>query len=553
MPDALTLALAQINPVVGDVPGNLGRIRAARAEAAALGADLLVGSELMVAGYPPEDLVLKEAFLDAVESGVADLARDTADGGPALLVGAPWRVNGRCHNAALLLDGGEVAAVRLKHHLPNYGVFDEARVFAAGPCPGPVAFRGVRLGVMVCEDMWFPDVAECLQESGAEILVVLNGSPFELDKPDVRLNHAVGRITETGLPLVYVNQMGGQDELVFDGGSFVLDAARRFRVQAPVWRETVLPARMKRQGDGWECEAGTLVLPPDRCENIYQAMVLGLRDYVAKNGFPGVIIGLSGGVDSALTAAVAADALGPDKVRCVMMPSPFTSAESLEDASLAARMLGVRLDEVDIEPAMRAFDAMLAPLFAGTGRDITEENVQARARGVTLMALSNKFGPMVLSTGNKSEMSVGYSTLYGDMCGGYSVLKDVYKTTVYAVSRWRNGNRPEGALGPQGPVIPERILTKAPTAELRPNQTDQDTLPPYEVLDDILKHLIEGEQSIEAVAARGHDEQTVRRVWRMLDRAEYKRRQAPPGVKITSRAFGRDRRYPITNGFTRLV
>ena len=553
MPDALTLALAQINPVVGDVPGNVARLRAARARAAAARAELMVSGELSVSGYPPEDLVLKDAFLDAVEAAVAELALDTADGGPGLLVGAPWRVDGRRHNAALLLDGGKVASVRLKHHLPNYGVFDEARVFAAGPCPGPMSFRGIRLGVMVCEDMWYPDVAECLEESGAELLIVLNGSPFELDKPDVRLNHAVARVTETGLPLVYVNQVGGQDELVFDGGSFALGADCRPAVQAPVWREAVAPLRMERDGDGWNMVPGTVAPSPDRRENVYQAMMLGLRDYVAKNGFPGVILGLSGGIDSAVSAAVAVDALGPDRVRCVMMPSPYTSADSLDDAAEVARLCGIRLDDVDIAPAMQAFDAMLAPLFAGTDRDITEENLQARARGMTLMALSNKFGPMVLSTGNKSEMSVGYSTLYGDMCGGYSVLKDVYKTTVYAVSRWRNAHRPDGGLGPDGPVMPERVLTKAPTAELRPNQTDQDSLPPYEDLDDILKHLVEGEQSVEQVVARGHDEAVVRRVWRMLDRAEYKRRQAPPGVKVTSRAFGRDRRYPITNGFTRLV
>ncbi len=553
MTDSLVIALAQINPVVGDVAGNAARIRAARAVAAGQGAQLVVCPELVLAGYPPEDLVLKASFLDRVRDMLEELAAETDDGGPGLLVGAPWRDGALRHNSLFLLDGGRIQTIRHKHHLPNYGVFDEARVFSPGPCPGPVAFRGVRLGVMICEDMWYPDVAECLEESGAEILVVLNGSPFELDKPDLRLNHAVARVTESRLPLIYVNQVGGQDELAFDGASFVLDADCKPRLQAGFWREEVALTRWRRDGEGWTCEAGTLSPAPERCENIYQAMMLGLRDYVGKNGFPGVVLGLSGGIDSALAAAVAVDALGADKVRCVMMPSPYTSQESLDDAAAVARLLGVRLDTVGIEPAMRAFDGMLRDLFAGTNADITEENLQSRARGITLMAISNKFGPMVLSTGNKSEMSTGYATLYGDMCGGFSVLKDVYKTDVFAVSRWRNVNRPAGALGPEGAVMPENVITKPPTAELKPNQTDQDTLPPYDELDSILRGLIEGEKSVAELVAEGRDEATVRRVWRMLDRAEYKRRQAPPGVKITARAFGRDRRYPITNGFTRLV
>jgi NAD+ synthase len=407
--------------------------------------------------------------------------------------------------------------------------------------------------VMICEDMWFADVAECLEESGAEILVVPNGSPFELDKPDIRLNHAVARVTETRLPLIYVNQVGGQDELAFDGASFVLDADCRPRLQLGYWREELALTHWHRAGDGWTCTADRVAAAPDRLENIYQAMMLGLRDYVGKNGFPSVVLGLSGGIDSALSAAVAVDALGADKVRCVMMPSPYTSQESLDDAAEVARLLDVRLDTVGIEPAMQAFADMLGPLFAGADADITEENLQSRARGMTLMAISNKFGPMVLSTGNKSEMSTGYATLYGDMCGGFSVLKDVYKTDVFAVSRWRNAHRPAGALGPDGAVMPGNVIAKPPTAELKPNQKDQDSLPPYDILDAILQGLIEGEQSVAELVAAGHDEATVRRVWRMLDRAEYKRRQAPPGVKITARAFGRDRRYPITNGFTRLV
>ena len=551
MSDVLSIAFAQINPVVGEVNGNLALIRAARAEAAQLGADLVVFGELSVCGYPPEDLVLKGAFVDICEAAVNELAAETAQG-PAVLVGAPWRVAGKVHNAALLLDHGRIAATRLKHHLPNYGVFDEARVFACGPHPGPISFRGVRLGVLICEDMWFPDVSETLGESGAEILVVPNGSPFEIDKSGVRLDHARARAAETGLPLIYVNQVGGQDELVFDGASFAIDSQGEIKASLPAWDSLVALTRWTRGPAGWDCE-GPHAPPQSRIETVYRAMVVGLRDYVTKNRFPGVVLGLSGGIDSALCAAVAVDALGPDKVWCVMMPSPYTSDESLEDAAEVARMLGVRLDNIGIGPAMAAFDQMLAPQFQGRDADSTEENLQSRARGMTLMALSNKFGPMVLSTGNKSEMSCGYATLYGDMCGGYAVLKDVYKTTVFALSAWRNHNRPSGGLGPEGMVMPERVITKPPSAELKPNQTDQDTLPPYDVLDGILECLVEGEMSVHDTAARGFDPDLVRRVWRMLDRAEYKRRQAPPGVKITSRAFGKERRYPITNAFTTLL
>ncbi|OAN51076.1 NAD+ synthase [Paramagnetospirillum marisnigri] len=551
MSDTLSIALAQINPVVGDVAGNARLIRDARAKAAEMGADLVVFGELCVCGYPPEDLVLKGAFLDACEEVVHQLAAETVTG-PAMLIGSPWRMTDRTHNAALLLDHGRVAATRLKHHLPNYGVFDEARVFTPGPSPGPISFRGVRLGVLICEDMWFADVAETLGESGAEILVVPNGSPFEADKAGIRQEHARNRVAETGLPLIYVNQVGGQDELVFDGASFVVNTKGEVVCDLAPWASEVVLTRWTREADGWNCE-GPRAKPVSRLEGIYQAMVVGLRDYVTKNRFPGVVLGLSGGIDSAICAAVAVDALGADKVWCVMMPSPYTSTESLEDAAAIARLLNVRLDTVTIGPAMAAFDTMLAPLFAGREADITEENLQSRARGMTLMGISNKYGPMVLSTGNKSEMSCGYATLYGDMCGGYAVLKDVYKTTVFALSSWRNHHRPPGCLGPEGMVMPDRVITKPPSAELKPNQTDQDTLPPYDELDGILECLIEGEMSVPEVVAKGFDDAVVRRVWRMLDRAEYKRRQAPPGVKVSSRSFGRERRYPITNAFTSII
>ncbi|WP_119459960.1 NAD+ synthase [Rhodospirillaceae bacterium SYSU D60014] len=555
MTDRLAIALAQLNPTVGDIAGNIAKLRAARRQAAELGADLMLTTELVVCGYPPEDLVLNPTLQEACVAAVRGLAAETADGGPAMLVGTPWREDGKLYNAALLLADGQITATRFKSDLPNYGVFDEKRVFAAAPPQGPVNFRGVRLGVLVCEDMWSPDIVECLAESGAEILLVPNGSPYEHDKQDKRLNLAVARITESGLPLVYVNQVGGQDELVFDGASFVLDADCSLRAQFPSWREHLALTRWRREGEGWRCEPAEIKLPPADDYNglaqIYHAMVLGLRDYVEKNRFPGVLLGLSGGIDSALSAAVAVDALGAERVWTVMMPSPYTSPDSLEDAAACASLLGVRLDSVSIAPAMQAFDEMLAPSFANSAPNITEENIQSRARGMTLMALSNKFGPMVLSTGNKSEMSVGYATLYGDMCGGFSVLKDVYKTTVFALARWRNQQRPEGARGPEGRVMPERIITKPPTAELKPNQTDQDTLPPYDRLDAILQCLVEADMAIDEIVARGHDRATVNAVWRMLDRAEYKRRQAPPGVKITRRAFGRDRRYPITNAFIR--
>ncbi|MEE8444952.1 MAG: NAD+ synthase [Alphaproteobacteria bacterium] len=549
MTDRLTIALAQLNPTVGDTEGNAALVRDARARAAHQGCDLVVSSELVIPGYPPEDLVVRPSFQEACARAVDALAAETADGGPALLIGSIVVEDAKPYNAALLLDGGKVAAVRHKHDLPNYGVFDEKRVFAAGPPPGPINFRGVRLGVMICEDMWQPDIAECVEESGAEILVVINGSPFALDKWDERLNLAVARVGETGLPMIYVNQVGGQDDLVFDAGSFLLDAARRMRARLADWREGLAVTEWTRGDDGWTCADGVCVAALDRLAGIYSAMQLGLRDYVRKNRFPGVIIGLSGGIDSALTAAVAVDALGPDKVHCVMMPSPYTSRDSLEDAAAVAKALGVRLDSIDIGPAMDAFEKMLAPAFEGLAADTTEENIQARARGMTLMALSNKTGAMVVSTGNKSEMSVGYATLYGDMCGGFSVLKDIYKTDVFALCRWRNDNLPAGALGPAGDVMPDRVITKPPSAELKPDQTDQDTLPPYDQLDAILECLVEKDMGVAATAGAVHDRALVERVWRMLLVAEYKRRQAPPGVKISQRSFGRDRRYPITDAF----
>ena len=553
MPETLRIALAQLNLQVGAIAANRDRIRRARAEAAAQGADLVVTPEFSIGGYPPEDLVRKPSFAEACEAAILDLAADTADGGPALVVGGPWRDKGKLYNASFVLDGGEITARRAKHELPNYGVFDDKRVFDAGPSPGPVNFRGFRLGIMVCEDFWLPAVSETLAETGAEVLLSINGSPFEEGKQAQRVALAVSRVVETGLAFAFVGQVCGQDELVFDGASFVVNPDRSLAVQMPFFEEAVVTTEWRRDGDVLVCAPQPLPPEPDRVELVYRCMKLGLADYVNKNRFPGVVLGLSGGIDSALSAAVAVDALGAARVKTVMMPSPYTSEESLEDAAACAALLGIACETVPITPAMLAFQQALAPAFEGRPADITEENIQSRCRGLILMALSNKFGDMVLTTGNKSEMSVGYATLYGDMCGGYSVLKDVYKTEVFDLARWRNANHPPGALGPSGPVMPDRVITKPPSAELKPGQRDQDSLPAYDELDAILAGLVEGEKSVDALVEQGHDRQTVLRVWRLLDRAEYKRRQAPPGVKITRRAFGRDRRYPITNGYTGLV
>ncbi|HWF63026.1 MAG TPA: NAD+ synthase [Rhizomicrobium sp.] len=541
------IALAQLNPVMGDIAGNLARAREARARVP--GADVILFSELFITGYPPEDLVLKGALQADARAAVESLAADTASG-PAVLIGAPWVEEGKLHNAVLLLDGGKVAGKSFKHELPNYGVFDEKRVFAPGPLPGPLNVRGVRLGVPICEDIWIPDACECLAETGAEILAVPNGSPFEAGKEDVRVQLAVARVNESGLPLIYLNQVGGQDELVFDGASFVLNADRSLALAMPSWREAVTVSEWTKGGDGkWVCATGERAGEENRESAIYHAMMLGLRDYVNKNRFPGVVLGLSGGIDSALSAAVAVDALGKERVRAVMLPSRYTSQESFGDADECARRLGVSYETIEIERAVKGFGETLAPVFAGKAADTTEENIQSRIRGLILMAISNKFGPMLLTTGNKSEMSVGYATLYGDMCGGFNVLKDVYKMEIFRLARWRNEHAPEGALGPDGAVIPDRIIAKPPTAELRANQTDQDTLPPYEILDGILECLVEREMSFEDTVAKGFDPATVKRVEQLLYVSEYKRRQAPPGVKISPRNFGRDRRYPITNAF----
>ncbi len=545
----LRIALAQLNPVMGDLAGNARRLERARAEAAAGHADLVLFPELFICGYPPEDLARKPAFAAACREMVEDLAVRLGPG-PAVLVGTVWPDGDKVYNAVALIDNGKVQAVRYKVDLPNYGPFDEKRVFDAGPLPGPINFRGVRLGVPICEDIWQEEVVECLAECGADILLVPNGSPFDWRKEDVRLNVAVARIAETGLPLAYVNQVGGQDELVFDGASFVLNGDASLAVQLPAWEEAVVVTEWESGPHGWRCKpSGPKALLPDGDAAAYHAAVLGLRDYAEKNGFPGVVLGLSGGVDSALVAAMATDALGPERVHAVMLPYRFTSSDSLADAAACAAALDIRYDLMPIGAAVDAIYGMLGPVFEGRPADTTEENVQSRVRGTTLMAISNKLGSLLLTTGNKSEMSVGYATLYGDMNGGFNPVKDLYKMEIFRLCRWRNGNVPAGGKGPAGVVIPERIISKAPSAELREDQTDQDSLPPYAVLDDILSCLVENEMPLADIVARGHPPEVVENVERLLYLAEYKRRQAAPGVKISARSFGRDRRYPITNRF----
>ena len=549
-PDVLRIAMAQLNPTLGDISGNLEMARKARADAARGKADLLMLSELFISGYPPEDLVLKSAFTQNCMDAVAELAKDTADGGPGVIIGSPYRDDKGLYNAVALLDEGEIKSWRFKVDLPNYGVFDEKRVFDAGPPPGPVNFRGVRLGLPICEDIWGDlGVCETLAESGAEILLVPNGSPYVSEKMDVRYQVVIRQIIESELPIAYLNQLGGQDELIFDGGSFVLNADHSLAVQMNQFEEASVVTTWRRGEEGWSCDNAVRANLPDANEANWRACVMGLRDYVNKNGFANVVLGLSGGIDSAIVAAMAVDALGEERVRCIMMPYDYTSEESLKDAADCAKALGVRYEIVPIEKPVAGFSDALSELFDGTNEGVTEENLQSRARGVILMAVSNKFGSMVVTTGNKSEMSVGYATLYGDMNGGYNPIKDLYKMRVYGLAEWRNRHVPPDCLGPSGEVIPSNIISKAPSAELRPDQTDQDSLPPYPILDDILESLVEKEMAVEDIVANGHDLETVQRIEHLLYIAEYKRRQSAPGVKISAKQFGRDRRYPITNRF----
>jgi NAD+ synthase len=548
MPETLSITLAQLNQRVGDIAGNAQTMLEVRKGAG--NTDLVVFPEMQLIGYPPEDLVQNPALIQRAQAELDKLARATADGGPAMLAGSVFVRDGALHNGVALLDGGRVTATRFKHELPNYGTFDEMRLFTPGPLPEPVLFRGAMLGLPVCEDIWHPDVCSHLAEFGAGLFISVNGSPYEIDKDELRIDEiARRRAVDTGVPMVYLNRVGGQDELVFDGASFVMNGDGSLAVQMRDWEEQVVETRWTKGANGWRCDQGELSPLADHPGDIYCAMVLALRDYVNRNGFPGVVLGLSGGIDSALCAAIAVDALGADKVWNVMLPSRYTSQASLDDAKACAEALGTRYTTIPIQPAIEGFDAMLHEDFRDTEVDITEENIQSRIRGVTLMALSNKFGPMLLTTGNKSEMSVGYATIYGDMAGGYNPLKDAYKMTVFALSEWRNRAVPKIGLGPAGEVIPANIINKPPSAELRPDQKDEDSLPPYPVLDRILQGLVEHEKSVDQLVAEGLDRQTIIRIERLLHLSEYKRRQAPPGVKLTTRNFGRDRRYPITHSF----
>ncbi|MRD73735.1 NAD+ synthase [Rhodocyclus tenuis] len=549
-PMSLTLAIAQMNAVVGDLAGNAARIADFAARARAAGASLVLTPELALSGYPPEDLLLRPDFLRACDHELDVLAQRLADLAPtpagqlpedgfAVLVGHPlWR-DGRCYNAATVLAGGRRLATYCKQRLPNYNVFDEQRYFTPGDSPCVVTIGGVRCGINICEDVWSAGAAELARDAGAELLLVLNASPYSVGKSARRVEVLRERVAVSGLPVLYANLVGGQDELVFDGASFAVDRAGRVCAAAASFTEALLLVE-------W-CEADFLpgecapVLSPEA--EVYGALVLGVRDYLGKSGFAGAIIGLSGGIDSALTLAIAVDALGPERVRAVMMPSPYTAQISLDDAAAMAQTLGVRYDSVPIAEAMQTFAGLLAPVLDTAGaQDTTEENVQARIRGLILMALSNRSGALVLTTGNKSEMAVGYCTLYGDMAGGFAVIKDIAKTLVYRLSAWRNAQ-------PGGPVIPGRIITRAPSAELRPNQTDQDSLPPYDVLDAIVEAYMENDQSPRDIIARGYAEADVQRVVRLLRISEYKRRQSPVGIRITPRGFGKDWRYPITNRY----
>ena len=546
MSKKLNILVAQLNPVVGDIAGNLELARQALVEGKSRGADLVVLSELFILGYPAEDLVLKSAAVEDSMKAVEALAEDTADG-PAILIGSPWAEHGKRHNSVVWLAGGKITGRYDKRELPNYGVFDEKRIFDAGEGPPPLfELNGVTLGIAICEDIWYPRVPGMLAEAGAEMLIVPNGSPWRRTV-QVERHTSFSAWHKTGVPYLFVNQVGGQDELVFDGSSYAVD---HDGTEHQLLGDFVTGmARVTYDGETHRFESDAQASLTEGWEAEYRAATLALGDYVNKNKFPGVVLGMSGGIDSALTAAIAVDALGADRVWCVMMPSKYTSSESLEDAKACAEALGVRYDTINIRPGVDAMGEMLASAFAETQPDTTEENIQSRLRGMTLMALSNKFGHMVVTTGNKSEMAVGYATLYGDMCGGYNALKDFYKTEVFELAKWRNTAVPKGALGPGGEVIPERIITKPPSAELREDQKDEDSLPPYDVLDDILRGLVDQEEPIEAILARGHDRALVKRIEHLLYIAEYKRRQAPPGVKVGGKNFGRDRRYPITNRF----
>ena len=557
MAETFRLCMAQLNATVGDLAGNAEKAFAAWEKARAEGADFVAFPEMFATGYQLLDLVMKPAFAQDVEKVIGDLAKRCADG-PAFGIGGPWWGDGDAkggpmwgagspYNAYYVCEGGVVKAKVLKHELPNYAVFDEVRYYHPGDLQGPVSVGGVRIGIPICEDAWFEDVCETLEESGAEILVIPNGSPYHRGKMPVRHQVIVSRVVETGLPAAYINLLGGQDDQVFDGGSFVLNPGGALAMQAPQFEEDLYFVDFQRGAEGWRAVEGEKAPILGDYEADYRVMVMALGDYLRKTGFKQVVLGLSGGIDSAIVATIAADAIGPENVHCVMLPSRYTSETSLEDARDVAERLGCRLDTIPITPAREAVTESLAPLFEGLEPDVTEENIQSRLRGVMLMALSNKFGSMLLTTGNKSEVAVGYATIYGDMAGGFNPIKDLYKTRVFETCRWRNREWRDWMKGPEGEVIPPRVIAKPPTAELREDQKDEDSLPPYSDLDVMLEMLIDQEKSVAEVVAEGYDLDWIRKVERLIYLSEYKRFQSAPGARLTERAFWLDRRYPVVN------
>ena len=546
MSERFRITLAQLNPTVGDLPGNAAKARAAWETGREAGADLVALSEMFITGYNAQDLVKKPAFYTAAIEEIRTLAKACAEG-PALAIGGPWIEGTELFNAYFILKGGRIASTLLKHHLPNETVFDEVRIFDAGPLGGPYSVGNTRIGSPICEDAWHEDVAETLVETGAEFLLVPNGSPYYRGKFETRLNHMVARVIETGLPLIYLNMVGGQDDQVFDGGTFGLNPGGELAFQMPFFDEDITHIDLERGDSGWRIVPGHEHAHPGAYEQDYRVMVQALRDYMGKTGFKKVLLGLSGGVDSAIVATIAADALGPDNVRCVMLPSEYTSPESLEDAEAVAKALGCRYDYVPISEGRAAITQTLAPLFEDMAPGLTEENIQSRLRGLLLMAMSNKFGEMLLTTGNKSEVAVGYATIYGDMAGGYNPIKDLYKTRVFETCRWRNANHRAWMMGAAGEVIPVRVIEKPPSAELREDQKDSDSLPDYPDLDAMLEILVDRDGSIADCVAAGFDREVARKVEHLIYVSEYKRFQSAPGARLTKGAFWLDRRYPIVN------
>jgi NAD+ synthase len=547
--DRLRIALAQLNPTVGALAANLALAKAALADAVAAEADILMLSELFLTGYFPDDLLFKPRFVADAIATAHELVAETKGKDITLILPTIWLEHGTLYNAFLQAEDGEIVATRFKHELPNEDVFYEKRYFGAGPLPMPLTVKGVTIGVPICEDIWHESVCAHLVRHGAEILLCPNGSPYWKNKLHSRMGLVRARVQEDDVPMLYLNQVGGQDELVFDGASFAIEPGDRLVVQGKSFATDLVISDWGNTEAGWRCLEGQVTPLPSVDEAPWRACVLGLRDYVRKNGFSKVVLGLSGGIDSAVVAAMAVDALGAENVHTIMLPYRYTSEESLRDAKDCAERLGVRYDIVAIGEPVDGVNAVLGDVFAGLKPDLTEENIQSRMRGIVLMAISNKLGSMLLTTGNKSEMAVGYATIYGDMNGGYNPIKDLLKMQVYHLAAWRNSHVPDDCLGPEGEIIPQSIIDKAPSAELRPDQKDQDSLPPYPVLDAILEALVEDELSVAETVAKGFDHALVKRIERLIYLAEYKRRQSAPGPKVTWKAFGFGRKYPITNGY----